>query len=83
MDFLLDQIMDQDSCCVSFSLMFTPKYHCEMAGEGIEYAWGLIKRKFRALPLRARITAAKFKEAATAAFIKFSLHGSQRKFFEA
>ena len=25
------------------------KYHCELAGEGIEYAWGLIKREFRDL----------------------------------
>jgi len=30
-EFLLDQIMDQDSCCVSFSHTFTPKYHCKMA----------------------------------------------------
>ncbi len=28
-------------------LLITPKYHCELAGEGIEYAWGLFKKYFR------------------------------------
>ena len=29
----------------------TPKCHCEIAGEGIEYSWGLGKNKYRALPI--------------------------------
>jgi hypothetical protein len=32
-------------------IMYTPKYHCEIAGEGIEYSWGLAKKKYRHLPL--------------------------------
>ena len=33
-------------------MMSTPKYHCELAGEGIEYAWGFIKSRYRCiLPL--------------------------------
>lgn len=28
-------------------VLFSPKYHCELAGLGIEYAWGLAKRFYR------------------------------------
>jgi len=31
-------------------LLITPKYHCELAGEGIEYGWGLFKKDFRRTP---------------------------------
>jgi hypothetical protein len=27
----------------TISILFTPKYHCELAGEGIEYCWGAAK----------------------------------------
>jgi hypothetical protein len=30
----------------------TPKCHCELAGEGIEYAWGCAKNYFRRQPLK-------------------------------
>ena len=29
----------------------TPKCHCELAGEGIEYSWGCSKNAYRLLPL--------------------------------
>ena len=32
----------------------TPKCHCEMAGEGIEYSWGCAKNSFRRVPLKLR-----------------------------
>jgi hypothetical protein len=32
----------------------TPKCHCEMAGEGIEYSWGLGKNRYRGLHIRER-----------------------------
>ena len=28
-------------------LLISPKYHCELAGEGIEYGWGLFKKYYR------------------------------------
>jgi len=31
-------------------LLIMPKYHCELAGEGIEYVWGLSKKYFRRTP---------------------------------
>jgi hypothetical protein len=30
----------------------TPKCHCELAGEGIEYAWGCVKNQYRRQPLK-------------------------------
>ena len=32
-------------------VMLTPKFHCEMAGEGIEYAWGVSKSIYRSKKL--------------------------------
>jgi hypothetical protein len=38
----------------TISILFTPKYHCELAGKGIEYCWGATKRLFRKLPLKKK-----------------------------
>ena len=35
-------------------VIFTPKFHCEFAGEGIEYNWAHAKAKMRATPLREK-----------------------------
>jgi hypothetical protein len=35
-------------------VMFTPKYHCELAGEGIGYAWGFAKCRYRRIPIIRR-----------------------------
>jgi hypothetical protein len=32
----------------------TPKAHCEIAGEGIEYYWGRGKSKYRGLPMKEK-----------------------------
>jgi len=39
----------------------SPKYHPEIAGEGIEYCWGLSKNTYRAYPLKDKKTREKFK----------------------
>lgn len=39
----------------------TPKCHCELAGEGIEYSWGCAKNYFRCLPLREKKSKETFK----------------------
>ena len=36
-----------DGCDHDCSIVFTPKFHCEIAGEGIEYSWGASKRWYR------------------------------------
>ena len=39
----------------------TPKCHCELAGEGIEYSWGCAKNHFRQQPLRVKRTKENFR----------------------
>ena len=41
----------------------SPKWHPELAGEGIEYAWGASKNYYRSLPLAEERTKASFKSA--------------------
>ena len=45
--------VELDTEC-TFHIMFTPKYHCEMAGEGVEYSFGAGKRLYRKLPPQER-----------------------------
>lgn len=41
-------------------VLFTPKFHCEFAGEGIEYNWAHAKAKMRVTPLREKKGRANF-----------------------
>ena len=36
-----------EGCINKIGILFTPKFHCEIAGEGIEYSWGVSKRIYR------------------------------------
>ena len=38
----------------------SPKYHCEMAGEGIEYSWGNAKMKYRRIKASSKRSNAQF-----------------------
>jgi hypothetical protein len=38
----------------------SPKFHCELAGEGIEYSWGFAKLAYRKLPKGQKNTIGKF-----------------------
>jgi hypothetical protein len=42
-------------------VLSTPKYHAELAGEGVEYIWALCKNWFKRQPLSVRKTRAQFK----------------------
>ena len=35
-------------------LLVSPKYHCGLAGEGVEYAWGMMKRYFQSVCLEKK-----------------------------
>jgi hypothetical protein len=39
----------------------TPKCHCELAGEGIEYSWGCAKNMYRRQPLKTKRSVDKFR----------------------
>jgi hypothetical protein len=41
-------------------VLFTPKFHCKFAGEGIEYNWAHAKAKMRITPLREKKGRANF-----------------------
>ena len=47
----------------TLKMLTSPKYHCELAGEGVEYAWGFMKRHFRNLCLKEKKTKEKFNKA--------------------
>ena len=51
-------------------LKTTPKYHPEMAGEGIEYIWAQLKISFRRIPLQERKSKQKFHKNVKACFTK-------------
>ena len=40
----------------------TPKFHAELAGEGIEYSWGFLKGIYRRIPLEEKKGKTKFLE---------------------
>ena len=44
-------------------LLPTPKYHPEIVGQGIEYVWGLAKRKFRWMSLEDKKGKQRFEDA--------------------
>lgn len=46
----------------------TPKYHAEMAGEGVEYCWALAKNWYKRLPLKERKTREQFEAKVKEAF---------------
>ena len=41
---------------LDIQLLTSPKYHCELAGEGVEYAWGLSKRFYRSIEIGKKRT---------------------------
>ena len=58
MEELLDELSTlQDQKLV---LLTSPKYHCEIAGEGIELCWGLMKKIYRSIPLEDKRQKVKF-----------------------
>ena len=44
------------------SVIISPKFHAEMAGEGIEYSWGITKGLYRRKPLNSKRSKERFKE---------------------
>jgi hypothetical protein len=46
----------------------TPKCHCELAGEGIEYAWGCAKNHYRRQPLKDKHGKENFRRTVRACF---------------
>ena len=47
----------------SIKILTSPKYHCEIAGEGIELNWGYMKKGYRNIPLDDKKTKTLFVKA--------------------
>ena len=60
------------------SIIFTPKFHCELAGEGIEYAWGMSKRLYRSRPLKLKRSAKTFNLQVQQCIADVSLQSARR-----
>ena len=60
MEVLLDGLSAKSSNNQSIKLLVSPKYHCELAGEGVEYVWGMAKRFYRSCALDKKNTKQKF-----------------------
>ena len=64
----VDEITDLEHLCEDIStlhginslILFTPKFHCKLAGEGIEYSWGALKKIYRRIPLKQKRSASNF-----------------------
>ncbi len=44
------------------SVIITPKFHAELAGEGVEYSWGIAKGMYRRKPLISKKSKEAFKK---------------------
>jgi hypothetical protein len=60
MEFLCEQMISSQQDSFEVTMLLTTKYNCEMAGEGIEYSWGVVKRAFRMIPLASKRGRASF-----------------------
>jgi hypothetical protein len=61
------------------SILSSPKYHCELAGDGIEYDWGLSKKIYRRLPYADKKGKSAFKETLVKCLKQVNV-GHRRKF---
>jgi hypothetical protein len=59
-------------------ILFTPKYHCELAGEGIKYCWGAAKRIYQKLPLKDRRSWESFRSSVVACLSQINITMCQR-----
>jgi hypothetical protein len=56
----------------------TPKCHCELAGEGIEYSWGCAKNHYRRLPLKEKKSKEMFKKSVRSSLCKENVLTTER-----
>ena len=68
MEKLAEDLSERHRCRIE--ILVSTKYHCEMAGEGIEYGWGYSKKVFRAFSLNEKKDKAAFLRCLTASLKK-------------
>jgi hypothetical protein len=57
LDFAVEETQLQKIACeYGFKVVYTPKFHAEIAGVGIEYSWGASKSHYRRIPQQRKRT---------------------------
>ena len=71
----LEQLCAEVSClsASSSAILFTPKFYCELAGEGIEYLWGALKRIYRRHPITDKRSVVNFERLVKESLTQVSL----------
>jgi len=57
-----ESMLQSISSTLGVSIDQTPKCHCKLAGEGIEYSWGCAKNAYRLMPLSIKRKKETFQE---------------------
>ena len=62
MEVLLEDLTTKSLNNQKVELLVSPKYHCKLAGEGVEYVWAVMKKYYQSKPLEEKNTKQKFKK---------------------
>ena len=60
------------------TVIFTPKFHCEIAGEGIEYIWAISKKYYRRIPYNQKRSFQQFVTSVKSSLSKVTIHMARR-----
>ena len=47
----MDELSNKNQHFTNIKILLTPKYHCEISGEGVEYDWDVIKKNLEHSPV--------------------------------
>ena len=64
MEVLLHDLSTKSRNNQKIEFLVSPKYHCELTGEGVEYVWAVMKKYYCRKPLEEENTKKKFKKVA-------------------
>jgi hypothetical protein len=78
MEELVENLSDENN---TIMIDLSPKFHCEIAGKGIKYSWGLSQRDYRNKPLAHKKGAANFRKRVIESLDHVKIH-HVRKFQE-
>ena len=62
----------------TITVTFTPKFHCEIASEGIYYSWGISKKYYRRIPYNQNRSFQKFVSSVKSSLSKVTIHTTRR-----
>ena len=78
MEKMMNDLCTKKQDLPNLKLFLTPKYHCEMAGEGVEYDWAICKKHYRNIPLPAKVTKENFHNCVRSAIKSVTIHNTRK-----